>query len=1395
MDLSERLARLTPEQRAQLQARLRGRRTETPKGQRDALPRRPASEPTYLSFSQERLWFLEQLEEASATNNICFAIRLRGAVRPDLLERALAEIVRRHESLRTNFPATEKNQPPVQLIRATAEFCLDIINQADGVLDKKEQAARLRMEEIARRPLNVARDPLFRAHFFPLDASNHFLMLTVHHIVADGWSFEILFRELSVLYADFLAGRESSLPPLEIQYADFAYWQRKLKQTGQLEKSLGYWTKRLDGIPPLLELPTDFPRPAEQSYQGSYCERAIGPALTQKIRRLGDKADATLFMTMLAAFQTLLHRYSGQTDVVVGSPVTNRNRVEFEPLIGFFVNMLPLRADFSAKLTVLDLIAQVRRSTLEALSQEELPFEMLVRELKPERNLSHSPLFQVALMFLQEGHHQLQLPGVSTETNPVSTATAKFDLTLLVRDTKEGLLLWLEYSSDLFAAATANRLLTHLECLLESMVANPNEDVARLNLLPAAERQEILVGWNQTARDYPADKTIHGLFEEQAANTPAAIAVEHGRERVTYADLSRRADALAAEIQKNGGGLETPVGIYVERSVDMVVAVLGTLKAGGFYIPLDPAFPKDRLAYMVADAQIPILITQSRLTSELPEHQAKVIHVDKIAQSASAGNGRTSASQGQSTNLAYVLFTSGSTGRPKGVQITHRAVVNFLHSMRQKPGLQAADVLLAVTTLSFDIAGLELYLPLTTGARVVIASRDETIDGALLAKSIEAANTTVMQATPATWRMLIEAGWGGSPKLKILCGGEAIDRGLADQLLSRCGELWNLYGPTETTIWSTAERLIPGQPITIGRPIANTQIYILDGVGQPTPPGVSGELLIGGDGVARGYLNRPELTAEKFIRDPFQQDESRRLYRTGDLARYRADGRIEFLGRSDFQVKIRGFRIEIGEIETALAAIDSVARAVVALREDTPGGKRLVGYIVPKMPASPPASSTNGSTPPVTDAGALRSKLRSSLPDYMIPSVFVFLEAMPLTPNGKVDRKALPEPGKSASHEVRYEAPQGPTEEKLAGIMATLLQVPRVGRSDDFFALGGYSILAVSLFNEIEHLFGKRIPLATLFRAPTVAALATELETQNDAVKHWDSLVPFQMFGEKPRFFCVHGAGGNILLYRDLVRALGADYPFYGLQSQGLDKKTKPLTTVEAMAERYIKEIRTIQPNGPYCLGGYCLGGTIAYEMAQQLRSEGHEVTLLALFDTYNFTRMTKAKTLPYLWQKLAFHGRNLASLSRKELVGYLASKVRIASDGELRSLWKDLSKPLRRKREDEIARNSVASVQEANDAAAAAYLPKTYGGRVTVFKPKVNYTFFPDPKMGWGESVNGELDIVALPVNPHAMLVAPFVQYLANELKLRLDHINAGKTSVGSKTTDGPAFMTPTNG
>ena len=760
------------------------------------------------------------------------------------------------------------------------------------------------------------------------------------------------------------------------------------------------------------------------------------------------------------------------------------------------------------------------------------------------------------------------------------------------------------------------------------------------------------IDWNRTEMEYPKNTIIHGLFEYQVTQTPDAIAVEFNSDRLTYRELNHKANVVAGELRRRGCRIETLVGVCVERSLDMLVSVLGILKAGGSYVPLDPFFPKERLAFMIEDAGIPLVVTQQHLVQDLPPSKAESICVDGLNYvSFSLPARRSPASSG---NLAYVLYTSGSTGRPKGVQISHRSVVNFLWAMRQAPGLRPNDVLLAVTTLSFDIAALEIFLPLTVGAKVVIAPRDITIDGKRLGELIHDCGATVMQATPVTWRMLIDSGWRGESNLKVLCGGETLRPDLAEELFKRCRELWNMYGPTETTIWSTTCRLLPGEPISLGRPIANTKVHVLDGDLRPVPVGAVGELYIGGEGLARGYLGRPDLTKERFLPDPFDKRASGRLYKTGDLARYRADGRLEFVGRADHQVRIRGFRIELGEIETALARADGVAQAVVVAREDQLGDIRLVAYIVPRTFRRKEAPDALGNArsfrPSVL---SLRSALRQSLPANMIPSDFVFLDALPLTPNRKVDRSALPEPNGTMEKAVDYpcELPIGDVETKLATIIASLLKVPRVGRTDSFFDLGGHSLLAASLFSEIERTFGKRLPLAILYRASTIETLAAAIEAQpRDA--NWPSLVDIRGGVSKARFFCVHGAGGNVLLYRNLARHFGNEFSFYGLQSQGLDGNDAPLTTVEEMAEKYLGEIRKVQPQGPYLLGGYCLGGTIAYEIAQRLRRDGDEVALVALMDTYNFGSHETTGAIPLRLPKSRLSLGKYAPTSLARLAG-----------------------------------------------------------------------------------------------------------------------------------------------
>jgi amino acid adenylation domain-containing protein len=790
-------------------------------------------------------------------------------------------------------------------------------------------------------------------------------------------------------------------------------------------------------------------------------------------------------MTLLAAFKTLLYRYTRQEDILIGSPVAGRYQAETEGLIGFFVNNLALRTDLSGAPTFRQVLQRVRKVTLEAYDNQHVPFDKLVEVLQPERDLSRLPFFQVLFTLHNTAIEELELQGVRMQRYKFETNTTRYDLTLEIWERPEGLLIDTEFCTDLFEVDTIRRMQGHYATLLRGIVADPDCKISELSLLTVGERNRLLFEWNATQADYPRAQPVHRLFERQAAGSPTAIAVACAGDNILYGELNARANQLAHHMRSLGVETGTLVGIYMERSIEMIVALLAVHKSGGAYLPLDPAFPSDRLAFMVEDSQTRYLISQQRLQDQLPAHQAQVVYIDRdwpqiVVQPAS---NLEDAVTYDGERLAYVLYTSGSTGRPKGVQVPQRALVNFLVAMQQSPGLAREDILLSVTTLSFDIAGLEIFLPLITGAQIEMVSHVVAADGAALLAVLQGCGATVMQATPATWRLLISAGWEGTPGLKILCGGEAMPGELAGQLLPRCASLWNMYGPTETTIWSTvcqvgkAEGIMP-----IGRAIANTQVYILDEARQPTPLGVAGELYIGGDGVAHGYLNRPELTAEKFVHDPFVGEVGARMYRTGDLVRYRADGNLDFLGRVDFQVKIRGFRIELGEIEALLDEHPSVHQAVVIAREDTPGDLRLVAYLAVARTEAPAASE-------------LRSYLKEKLPDYMVPSVFVTVETFPLTPNGKVNRKALPAPSVArVETSVNHVAPRNDIERKIAAMWQSVLGVEKVGVTDNFFDLGGHSLLIVQVHNQIRRSFDTNVTIAQMFQYPTVEALAAHLQ-------------------------------------------------------------------------------------------------------------------------------------------------------------------------------------------------------------------------------------------------------------------------------------------------------------
>jgi amino acid adenylation domain-containing protein len=991
------------------------------------------------------------------------------------LEQSLAEIARRHETLRTTFPAVDGR--PVQAITPKGNEALPILDLRMLEASERETEVERLVAVEARQPFDLARSPVWRAKLLRLSEEEYVLLLTMHHIASDGWSMGVIYRELSVLYNAFVARQPSPLADLPIQYVDFAVWQRQYLRGEVLERQLSYWRQQLAGAPTVLELPLDRPRPPVQTYRGARETLLLSRPVAEGLWAVSHQQGATLFMTLLAAFQALLGRYSGQQQIVVGSPIANRTRPEMEGLIGFFVNTLALRTDLSGDLSFRQLLARVREVCLGAYAHPDLPFEKLVEELQLPRSLSHSPLFQVLFVLQNAPRAPLELAGLTHTALEIDSGMAKFDLSLFVVETPHGLKAVMEYNTDLFEAETIQRMLGHYQVLLEGIVADPEQRLSELPLLTAAERQQLLVEWNRTEAHYPHDECIHQLIETQVERTPEAVAVVCGEDQLTYRELNARANQVAHYLKKRGVGPDRRVGLCVERSLQMVVGMLGILKAGGAYLPLDLAFPRERLAFVLADAQATVVVTQERWIDQAAVPATQVVYLDSEGERIARCSEQNPNSGVAPGHLAYVIYTSGSTGQPKGVAIEHRSTIAFLDWARTLFTPEQLAGVLASTSLCFDLSVFELLVPLCWGGTVILA------ENALQLPALPAAGeVTLINTVPSAIAELLRVDGVPPSVTTINLAGEPLPNSLAQEIYQKktVQHVLNLYGPTEDTIYSTYARVEKGSgsAVPIGRPIANTQLYVLDQHLQPVPVGIPGELHLGGAGLARGYLNQPELTAEKFIPHPFSDDPEARLYKTGDRVRYRPDGNLEFLGRWDHQVKIRGYRIELGEIEAVLTQHPAVRECVVLAREDRPGERRLVAYLVPDR---------EGVLIPIE----LREFLKEKLPEYMVPATLVMLEALPRTPNGKIDRGALPEPDPMRPELAEpFVAPRSPVEERLAGIWAEVLGLERVGVDDDFFELGGHSLLATQVIARARRMFPVELPLRYLFEAPTVAGLA-----------------------------------------------------------------------------------------------------------------------------------------------------------------------------------------------------------------------------------------------------------------------------------------------------------------
>jgi amino acid adenylation domain-containing protein len=1310
-----------------------------------------------LSFAQQRLWFLDQLEPHRAVYNIPDSHYFKGPLNLAALERSLSEIVRRHEILRTTFQTVAGE--PVQVIAAPQPLRLEVTDLSRLPAPEREAEAQRLADEEAQQPFDLARGPLLRMRLLKLDDTEHVLLLTMHHIISDGWSLGVLGRELTALYAAFSAGQSSPLVELGIQYADFAVWQREWLRGEVLEKQLGYWREQLGGELPVLELPTDRPRPARQSYRGAVEGLDLSEEVSRRLKEISREAGTTLFMTLLAIFNVLLWRYSRQDEIIIGTPIANRNRAETEELIGFFVNTLVLRTKLSGEMSFRELLEQVRETTLGAYEHQDVPFEKLVEELQPERSLSRQPVFQV--MFTLQDGGELKLAGLEVSWMETESDVAKFDLSLAMAEGEGYLSGAIAYNSDLFDAATIKRMARHFELLLEGIVANPQQRLSELPLLTEAE-QQMLADWNETQREYPDEVCIHELFERQAARTPEAVAVVFNEERLTYRELNCRANQLAHYLRGVGVGPEVLVGILMERSVEMIVGLLGVIKAGGAYVPLDPQYPAERLSFMIEDAEAAVLITQEGLLNRIAGAAGTQVI---IVEQQSWGDERTENPRSAVTaeNLAYVIYTSGSTGRPKGVAIEHHSASTLLYWARETFTPEELQGVLASTSICFDLSVFELFVPLSWGGIVILA------ENALALPNLAAkADVRLINTVPSAISELVRMRAIPDHVRVVNLAGEALRRQLVEQLYEQqtIERVVNLYGPSEDTTYSTYAVMRRGEEgrVVIGRPIAKTRAYVVDERGEVVPIGVAGELCIGGEGLARGYLKRADLTAEKFIPDGLSGQTGARLYRTGDLTRYLADGNIEYLGRIDYQVKIRGFRIEPGEIEARLRQHEAVREALVLVegevKKEVAGDKRLVAYVV--------AEREMGLT-----VDALRRYLRETLPEYMIPSAFVLLDEMPLTPSGKINRQALSARAKNGDeHQETFVAPRDVVELRLMRLWEDVLNVRPVGITDNFFDLGGHSLLAVRMMAQLSHQIGRELPLALILQKQTIQGLASLLRQQVEP-QATSPLVAIQPKGCKQPFFCVHPVGGSVICYSGLSRHLGLEQPFYGIQTPGLDGHAEePLTRIEEMAARYIEELRTVQSPGPYMLGGWSMGGVVAFEMAQQLRRQGHEVALLALLDSHAPTMLGRATDINDETLLLQFTSDIGGLYGLEQSLTQKSESEPRSVEEHLRSLLQHVVRTGSVPPDLDLKQLSqLFQVFQMNVYAMLRYEPQRYPGRITFFRASEQLAdISQDPAKDWRNLAADGVEVHVVPGNHYTMLREPLVQVMAEWLKVCLD-------------------------
>jgi amino acid adenylation domain-containing protein len=1308
-------------------------------------------------------------EDANRSYNESIALRLSGPFNDSAMRSSLKDLVARHEALRSSFSADGKKMCIYK------ELPIDVYYE--DLSQKDAESQNIYLNEFAKKdaeiPFDFVNGPLLRISLFKLAETEHYLKFTVHHIICDGWSIGMMLHDLSKIYSAYLKNEAPDLPETD-SFGKYALDQNAFYKTEEYNNIVQYWVDQFKGEVPVLNVPTDFPRPSLRTYKSQRDDFALNKELVASIKSMGVKAGCSFVTTFLSAFEIYLHKLTGQNDIVLGLPAAGQSATGHQSLVGHCVNLLPLRTSFNSESSFVDYLKSRKKQIFNDYDHQQFTFGTLLKKLNIQRDPSRVPL--VPVMFnidlgLDDG---VAFEGIKHKLVYSPREYESFEIFLNVSGSEQLLILEWSFNTQLFKPATISRMMSEFKSLLETISTDPTTKIKDIPLRSLSEIYQKLKYWNDTEVEYPKQKTLPDLFADAANNHSSKTALRFGQKILSYKSLNEISNQLSSFLSEQKIQQRDIIALAVDRSPEMLISLLAIMKAGCAYVPVDPLYPQKRIEYMLQDSSAKILITLKKYKGRF-QSSAKELLLDDILPDLSSYSKENIKSNITGSDLAYILYTSGSTGNPKGVQIEHHNLVNFLLSMQKKPGIKSDESLLAITTISFDIAGLELYLPLISGAELVLADTESAKDGRVLLDIVESQNITMMQATPSTWRMMIEAGWQKKLPVKILCGGEALPKDLVEKLLARGSSLWNMYGPTETTIWSAVKQItVNEEAITIGRPIDNTQLFILDEYMKPLPEGSIGEIYIGGEGVARGYLNRPDLTGEKFINNPFPVFAGNKIYRTGDLGKFIEGGEVQCLGRIDHQVKIHGYRIELEEIEQALIKQKDIKEVVVVANQD-----RLAAYIVADN------NTQLNEDRQQQQLANWKQNLKELLPEYMVPKDFVMMKALPLTPNGKIDRNALPKATQNIETQVKkFAAPRTDNEKLIASIWSELLDVKEVGIHDDFFEIGGHSLIAVQAMTMLEKETGKRLPLASLFEAPTVEKLSKLLTGENKQSSGYDSLVPIKPEGAKTPLYIVHGFGMNVLLFNNVAKNMDADQPVYALQAKGLntDSLDDSFETMEDIAGYYVSEILRQNPDGPYALAGYSLGGIIVFEMAKQLKAKGKEIKMLAMFDTYadnsnyfNPFLLNVTKKFRRQFPKMLFI---LRSFARQPWQTFLYQAEFVKS--KFRKLFVE-------RRNKEEGPSYDKKLEAKYEYAYVHYKMTPYDGSIDLFKVKTRLYYLDDLIfLGWKQFAQRGVNVYEIAGDHQTFLYPPYDKEFAQTLQKILDERavtkEIGKNSSQSK-------------